>query len=134
MKNKNDIKGAIIATFVVALIMTVMMITYTMHKQPSIKGSKNVIVRVIVPEEDKKYEYEVYTDAEYLGDALRETNFIKGENSQYGFFVTEVKGIAADSSKNQYWMLTKKGEYVNTGVDQTPVYDGDEFEFTLATY
>lgn len=134
MKNKNDIKGAIIATFVVALIMTVMMITYTTYKKPSIKGSKNVIVRVIVPEEDKKYEYEVYTDAEYLGDALRETNFIKGENSQYGFFVTEVKGIAADSSKNQYWMLTKKGEYVNTGVDQTPVYDGDEFEFTLATY
>jgi len=134
MKNKNDIKGAIIATFVVALIMTIMMITYTMYKQPSIKGSKSVIVRVIVPEEDKKYEYQVYTDAEYLGEALRETNFIKGENSQYGFYVTEVKGIAADSSKNQYWMLTKKGEYVNTGVDQTPVYDGDEFEFTLTTY
>lgn len=134
MKNKNDIKGAIIATFVVALIMTIMMITYTMYKQPTIKGSKRIIVRVIVPQDDKKYDYEVYTDAEYLGEALEETNFIKGEKDQYGLFVTEVKGITADSSKNQYWMLTKKGEYVNTGVDQTPVNDGDEFEFTLSSY
>lgn len=134
MKKMDDMKGAIIATFVVALILTIMMITYTMNRPTTIKGSKSVIVRVIVPEEDKKYDFQVYTDAQYLGQALKETNFIKGEDSQYGFYVTEVKGIAADSSKNQYWMLTKKGEYVNTGVDQTPVYDGDEFEFTLTTY
>lgn len=133
MKKRPDLTKPIIATVIVAFIMTAMMITYHNYKAPTRRGSKNVIIKVIVPDEQTDT-YKMYTDAEYLGDALIGSDFIGGESTDLGFFVTEVKGRVADSSKNEYWMLTKNGEYVNTGVDQTPVYDGDEFEFTLTKY
>ena len=69
-----------------------------------------------------------------LGTALKEQNLIEGEQSEFGMFITVVDGIAADSSKNEYWSITKSGEILNTGADSTPIADGDHFELTLASY
>lgn len=133
MKKKNDIMIPIIATFVVALLMTVMLIVYYGNKPLAQKGSKRIVIEVVIPDE-KPHEYEMYTDAEYLGEALKETNFIKGNTTDLGFYVTEVKGRTADDSKNEWWCLTKGGEDVYTGVDLTPIYDGDHYEFSIKTY
>ena len=46
----------------------------------------------------------------------------------------EVDGVEADDSKSQWWCITKDGEQVNTGVDATPIEDGDHYELTLSTY
>lgn len=133
MRNKDDWTKPIIATFIVAFIMTAMLITYYKNRPTPIMGSKHVIVTVNIPDE-RPYEYEIYTEAEYLGQALKATNFIKGETTDLGFYITEVKGRAADDSKREWWCITKGGEDVYTGVDETPVSDGDKFEFTLKTY
>jgi hypothetical protein len=133
MRNKDDWTKPIIATFIVAFIMTAMLITYYKNRPTPIKGSKHVIVTVNIPDE-RPYEYEVYTDAEYLGKALKDTNFIKGETTELGFYITEVKGRVADDSRREWWCITKDGEDVYTGVDEIPVNDGDKFEFTLKTY
>jgi hypothetical protein len=124
--------GPIIATFVVAFIITAMLVTYYSHKPTAQKGSKEVIIEVVVPDE-KSQEFSMYTDAQYLGEALTEVNFIKGETSEYGLFITEVKGRVADSSKKEWWCITKDGADVYTGVDQTPIADGDHYELTLKT-
>lgn len=130
---KNDLTGPIVATIIVAFIMTGMLITFAKNRQPTAQGSKQVFIKVILSEE-KTYDFKMYSDAEYLGEALKNSGFIKGEETEFGFYVTEVKGFAADSSKNEWWCITKGGEEIYTGVDQIPINDGDRFEFTLKTY
>ena len=71
------------------------------------------------------------TEADNLGDFLRESGVVEGEDSEYGMFITTVDGVKADESKNQWWCVTKAGQAVQTGVDSTPIADGDKFELTL---
>lgn len=79
-------------------------------------------------------EFTYHTDAEYLGQVLVEEKLVKGESSQFGLYITTVDGETAQESENQWWRVTQDGEMVNTGVDTTPVQDGDHFELTLSTY
>ena len=57
----------------------------------------------------------------------------RSEESQYGLYVKTVNGVTADEAKEEWWCFTKDGEDVMTGVDSTPVADGDHFEITLKT-
>ena len=75
----------------------------------------------------------IQTDAEFLRGALEQENLVQGEESQYGLFVKTVNGVTADDAQQQWWCFTKGGEMVNTGVDDTPIADGDTFEITLTT-
>ena len=75
--------------------------------------------------------FTIETDAEYLRGALESIDLIEGSESEYGLFVTAVNGIAADDSKQEWWCFTKGGEEMMTGVDTTPIADGDAFEITL---
>lgn len=85
----------------------------------------------VVDAEGNETVHELSTDEEMLGAALLSAGLIEGSESEYGLFVTKVDGIEADSANEEWWCLTKGGETVMTGVDSTPVADGDKFEFTL---
>lgn len=79
--------------------------------------------------------YTITTDAAYLGEALaQEEGLIAGEEGPYGLYITAVEGRVADESRKEYWALTKDGEPTSTGVDTTPIADGDRFELTLTTF
>ena len=93
---------------------------------------KNITVKVIA--NGQTAEFKLETKADFLRGALEEKNLIKGDESEYGLFVTEVNGIAVAPSLNQWWKFSKGGEDLMTGVDTTPVADGDSFEITLDTY
>ena len=93
-------------------------------------GAKSYTLTV-VDAEGKETVHELSTDEEMLGAALLSAGLIEGSESEYGLFVTKVDGIEADSANEEWWCLTKGGETVMTGVDSTPVADGDKFEFTL---
>jgi len=56
---------------------------------------------------------------------------VAGDESQYGLFVKTVAGVTIDESKQEWWNFTKGGEPLFTGVDTTPIADGDKFEITL---
>lgn len=73
----------------------------------------------------------IKTDADYLRGALEQEGLVEGTDSEFGLWVTAIDGEKADEAKQEWWGYTKFGEYVETGVDQTPVEDGDSFEFTL---
>ena len=73
----------------------------------------------------------ITTEAEFLRGALEQEGIIAGEESDYGLFVTTVDGVTADDSLEQWWCFTKGGESLATGVDSTPIADGDTFEITL---
>ncbi len=114
----------------VVLLAIILAAVYMAFGPKAQKGSKTFVFEVIQGEGQTK-EFTIHTDEEYLGEALLSEELITGEDSEYGMFVTEVNGIAADEGNQEWWCFTKSGEMVNTGVDQTPVADGDHFEATL---
>lgn len=96
-------------------------------------GDKTIVVQVVHADESSK-EFTCRTDAEYLGQVLLAEKLVEGEQSAYGLFITTVDGETAQDSLHQWWCVTKGGERVDTGVDSTPVADGDHFELTMSTY
>ena len=90
-------------------------------------GEKNISVQVTA--EGKTINFKISTDCEFLADALLEHNLISGDMQQYGLYVKVVNGITADYNIDKsYWSLTKSGEYMQTGVSQTQIADGDQYE------
>lgn len=95
-------------------------------------GQKAIGVTVVYADATTD-EFSFSTDAEFLRQALEEQKLVEGEESQYGLYVKTVNGVTADEAKEEWWCFTKDGEDVMTGVDSTPVADGDHFEITLKT-
>ena len=121
----------IIASVLVVLIAAAALI-FTLTRPAVQQGAKTIHIEVVVSDTDTR-EFTLHTDAEYLRQALEEQNLISGSESEYGLFVTVVDGVSADDSKQQWWCFTKGGEMLMTGVDSTPVADGDSFKITLTT-
>lgn len=130
MKEKTNRLKPIIAIAAVALLAIIMLFAYNQFKPQGEKGAKKIVIELVIPEQDSK-EFTLYTDAEFLRQALDEEQLVKGSESTYGFYITEVNGRVADSAKEEWWSLTKDGVYVETGVDMTPLADGDHYELTL---
>lgn len=130
MNKRKEILKTFLAIGTIAFIAVIMLVAYQMFKPETTKGSKKIVVEVIIPDKENQ-EFTINTDAEYLRQALDEINLIKGTEGDYGLFISEVNGRVVDSSKQEWWCLTKNGEEVFTGVDQTPITDGDHYEFTL---
>ena len=126
---KNSMKS-FIAVGIFAILVVVLGLVYNNFKPKTVEGSKKITVEVIIPEEETK-EFTLHTDAEYLRQALDEEKLIEGSESEYGFFITGVNGRVADSTKEEWWCITKDGEEVYTGVNETPIQDGDNYELTL---
>lgn len=93
-------------------------------------NAKTVTVTVVHADGSSK-DFTVKTEKETLGEALTDEGLIAGEDSPYGLYVKTVDGETVDDANQEWWCFTKGGESVNTGVDSTPVADGDAFEITF---
>lgn len=130
-KSMSKKKIALIAGVLIVLIAAFALI-FALTRPETSQGAKTIRIEVVVSDTDTR-EYTLHTDEEYLRGALEEENLISGSESEYGLFVTTVDGVTADDSLQQWWCFTKGGEPLNTGVDSTPIQDGDQFEITLTT-
>ena len=76
-------------------------------------------------------EFEVKFDTEKtVGEALVNEGLISGENGQYGLMVDTVNGQKYDYNEDgAYWAFYINGEYAMTGVDMTPIKDGEIYSF-----
>lgn len=130
-KNK---KILIIAAVVLLLIAGALLLIEGSKKPVPIEGSKTITVTVIQEGVEDKV-FTIHTDAEFLRGALEQEKLIEGAESQYGLFVTTVDGVTVDESLRQWWCLNDgEGNMLDTGVDSTPIADGDAFQFVLSTY
>ena len=75
--------------------------------------------------------YAIHTDADTVGEALVGLDLIAGDESEYGLYVKTVDGETADDGAQEWWCLTKNGEMSMTGVDETMIADGEQYEFTF---
>lgn len=128
MKNRKWILGIVALAVVAALLAG----AYLLWAPKPVKGAKALVVQVL-HQDGRSNEVALNTDQEFLRGALEEVSLISGEESAYGLFVKTVDGYTADDSKQEWWCFTKGGEDLFTGVDATPVADGDQFEITLKT-
>jgi hypothetical protein len=126
-------KKAVFAVAALAAAAALMLGIWYLATPQAQAGEKTVVVQVIHGDESSK-DFTYRTDAENLGQVLVEENLVQGEDSATGLFVTTVDGETAQDSLRQWWCVTKGGKWLDTGVDATPITDGDHFELTLSTY
>lgn len=119
-----------IAGILLVLCCVLALIVFFQTRPDTAAGEKHITISVVHSDSSKStFSYD--TDAEYLGEVLTEEGLAEGTEGSYGMFITTVDGETADDSKEQWWCITKDGEMVNTGADQTPIQDQDTFELTL---
>ncbi|MDR0292948.1 MAG: DUF4430 domain-containing protein [Oscillospiraceae bacterium] len=126
-KQRKLIIAAVAVLLCLAVIFTAV---WLLTKQKPVEGEKDLHIDVVVGSETVRT-LDFHTDALYLRQALEEQNLIGGEETSLGLKVMTVNGRTADESKQEWWCITKGGEWLNAGVDETPVEDGDRFELTL---
>ena len=130
-KNK---KVLIIAAVVLRLIAGALLLIEGSKKPVPIEGAKTITVTVMQEGVENKV-FTIHTDAEFLRGALEQEKLVEGTESQYGLYVTTVDGVAVDDSLRQWWCLNDgEGNMLDTGVDSTPIADGDAFQVVLSTY
>lgn len=130
-KKRINKKLWILAAAIVVLIAAFLLVYQNFAGKPVV-GAKELSISIFHGDGSEK-EFTLHTDQEYLRGALEEQKLISGTESDFGLYVLTVDGETVDESKQQWWMLTKDGEQVNTGVDLTPVQDGEAYEITLKT-
>jgi hypothetical protein len=131
---KRTTKKSLITLIVVMALAVVMFGVYQFNKPTPVKGSKTIEVTI-----DTNGEAEggievrtINTVRKFLAEALLDEDIVAGDEGQYGLFVTEVLGVKADDSKQEWWCFTKNGgEQMNTSASEEPIVDGNKYEITL---
>lgn len=126
-------KKTLFAVAALAVVAALMLGLWYFTRPETQAGDKTVVVEVVHADGNSR-EFTCQTDEEYLGPLLLEEKLAEGEQGAYGLFITTVDGETAQDSLRQWWCITKEGERVDTGVDTTPIADGDHFELTMSTY
>ncbi|QUO37594.1 DUF4430 domain-containing protein [Dysosmobacter sp. Marseille-Q4140] len=116
--------GALVLACLLAAVL------YIQTRPETAEGAKTIDV-VVVHGDGTETTFQYQTDAEYLGEVLVENELAEGTESAYGLFITTVDGETADDSLQQWWCITRSGEMLSTGADQTPIADGEQYELTL---
>ena len=83
---------------------------------------------VITDKEGNSINVTIHTDKETVGEALLEIGIVEGTMGDYGLYMTHVNGIPAIYEEDAtYWAFYINGEYAMTGVDQTPIAQGETY-------
>lgn len=84
----------------------------------------------VVDGDGKEAFFEIHTDKAMVGEALVELGLIAGEDSAYGLYVKTVNGLTLDYDTDKaYWAFYVNGEYAMSGVDTTPITEGETYMF-----
>ena len=95
------------------------------------EGKKTAVVEVKVGE--NQITFTIHTDKSTVGEALMEHRLVEGEDGAYGLYVKKVNGILADYDVDRsYWAFYIDGEYAMTGVDATPIKEGEIYRLEYA--
>ena len=122
----------ILAVVLLVVLVAAALAAYAFLGPKGTAGDKNITVEVIHGDGSSK-SFAIATDEEFLRGAVEQEGLVSGEESEFGLLVQTVDGETADDSLEQWWCITKGGEQLMTGVDDTPIADGETYEFTLTT-
>ena len=93
------------------------------------KEGNTKFIFTVIHADGSEVQYNVETTKSTLADALLEGSIIKGDEGEFGIYVTEIDGEKADFDKDgAYWYFYKDGEPLMEGISATPIAEGDSFE------
>ena len=127
---KKSKKALIIAAVCLAVAAAALFAVWRLTAPKGTEGSKTVTVQVIHKDGSSK-DFSLHTDEEFLGRALVEGGVVEDNQGAYGLYILTAGGETADESNQEWWQITRDGEYLNTGADDTPIADGEHYELTL---
>ena len=131
-KNNKKILTISLSTLVILIVIFASM--FFIFKPKTQAGEKQFTLTVVVSSQDIR-NYNLKSNEEYLGAALKDEGIISGvESPETGIFITSVDNITADENNREYWQLNKDNVPLETGVDSTVLNNGDDYEFILSRY
>jgi hypothetical protein len=130
LEQKRNVKKIVVSCIALVAIIAAMFFAYKTFMAKPVEGSKNIVAEVILTDGTSE-SFKITTDAEFLREALEKKKLISGIETKNGLYVTTVNGITADESKQEWWNFSLNGESLMTGVDTTPIKDGDHYQITL---
>ena len=93
-----------------------------------VETQEKTITVEVVDDKGETTSFTITTVEAFLRGALEQENLIEGEESATGLYVKVVNGLTADYDVDKsYWAFYKGEDYLMTGVDSTPIADGDLF-------
>lgn len=128
-------KKLVIAVAVLAAAAVLLGVIYVNFKPKPAAGAKKLTIEV-VDDAGESETYTVQTDAEFLRQAIEETDglTLEGSESEYGLMVETVNGLTADyAADGAYWAFYVDGTYCEYGVDTQPVSDGQAYQIVYTT-
>lgn len=126
MKNKK----VILAAAALVLVAALMFGAWFALRPDTQEGGKDLTIKVIHKDKSEKV-FEVSTDEEYLGPVLVAKEIVEDNQSTWGLYILTADGETVNEANQEWWCITKSGEALMTGADETPVADGDTFELTF---
>lgn len=128
-------KKTIIAIVVVAII-AVAVIAFTPFSPSQQTSGEEITVTLEISADGTSKTYDITTEVQTLGALLVEEGLVKNDRSDYGLYIQTVygpfgNGRTADTGKEEWWCITRNGESVMTGADETKIAHGEKYELTL---
>ena len=123
-------KKIILAAVALVLVAAIMGGAWLVLRPQTQAGGKDLTIKVIHGDKSEKV-FKVSTDEEYLGKVLVAENIVVDNQSAYGLYILTADGETVNEANQEWWCVTKGGESLMTGADETPVADGDTFELTF---
>ena len=99
----------------------------------AVAGAKTIEVLVIHGDKSEKT-FTIHTDAETLRAALDQESLVAGEEGEFGLYILTVDGETADEAQRQWWCLSKNGEMLMAGAEETVIADGEHYELILSVW
>lgn len=134
-KNKSVILALVALVCVAAIFVGVYFATRDEIRGEVHEGAKELTIQVVHGNGEAK-EFTIHTDAEYLGDALKEHAELGviGEDGPYGLYIKEVDGEKASDADHTFWSVKLNGVDLMVGADQQPIADGEHYELVLTKW
>ena len=129
-KKSSPNKKLIIGVVCVALLAVVLFVVWRMTAPKGTAGGKQITVQVIHKDSSTK-DFDLSTDQEFLGRALVEGGVVEDNQGAYGLYILTADGETVNEDNQEWWQVTRSGEYLMTGADETPIADGEHYELTL---
>ena len=123
-------KVTLISVFV-AVVAVAAIVAVVLNQKSTTAEMKNFKVQIVSERDGYDQTTDCKSDAEFLGEFLRNYSGCEYHESDYGIYVTGFDGMKEDLDNQYWWCISVNGEAAVTGADEIPLQDGDTYNFTL---
>lgn len=126
-------KKAVILAVVIMLAAASILIAVLYRKPGQTSASSKSITIEVIHKDGSQATFSFQSDKKTLEEVMAEEDLVKGEESQYGLFVTEVDGEKSSFDQDgSWWKLEINGKEAVTGIRDTLLEDGSIYTWRYA--